>query len=116
MAEIPKVEIRPPKEDGPDSSLPTLFADGVLNLAPSADVVKFYLCRQDPSYDKENLYITVPIAQVVMTVQTFIQTVAFFSANLKIMVARKIITPEQLLVVNQQFEKFADQASNASKS
>jgi hypothetical protein len=42
------VTILPTKEDYPPWFLPTIYADGIANLAPSNQVVKFYLYRTDP--------------------------------------------------------------------
>lgn len=40
--------IIPPSEEFPSSGLPTIFADGIMNLANTTQIAKCYLFRFDP--------------------------------------------------------------------
>ena len=48
MAEFTPQAITRPSDEFPSSDLPTIFADGIMNLANSGQIVKFYLFRVDP--------------------------------------------------------------------
>lgn len=66
----------------PPADLPTLFADGILNIAPSAEMVRFYLYRTDPDQAGVNRFENRTVAQIVMPLKGFIASVLFFSRAL----------------------------------
>lgn len=70
----------------PPPGLPTHFADGVLNFQSGQQVVKFYLFAFEASTSSMTEHRFNPVAQVVMPVSAFINTVAFFDS-----VAQKLI-------------------------
>jgi hypothetical protein len=66
----------------PPSTLPTVYADGILNLSNTQQVVKMYLTRHDPSLGPED---DLPqqqqvFAQLLMPVAAFVQSVLFLEA------------------------------------
>jgi hypothetical protein len=65
----------------PPPNIPTIFADGVLNVAHTDETVKFYLGRLDPSEtESSGGPRDQAIAQVIMPVSAFLETVEFFSS------------------------------------
>ena len=83
--------------DHPPSQFPTVFADGVMNLANSDQIVKFYLYRLDPSFSNEGKSLPQAFAQVVMSMDGFGQTVTFFQDALGHLVEQGHISEEYLL-------------------
>jgi hypothetical protein len=88
----------------PAPTIPTVFADGVMNLAPSTNVVKFYLYRIDPSMKGGSNYLNQAFAQVVMPLVGFAQTAVFFELALKDLVKRGLVTDEQMAAARQPYE------------
>ncbi|HEY5410997.1 MAG TPA: hypothetical protein VIJ94_09765 [Caulobacteraceae bacterium] len=64
----------------PSPGLPTVFADGVLNFQQGQQVVKFYLFAFEASTSSVSEHRFNPVAQVVMPVAAFVNTVAFFDS------------------------------------
>jgi hypothetical protein len=85
---------QPAAEEFPPPSLPTIFADGVLNLAHTSESVKFYLFRHDPGYREANISRINPYAQVVMPMDSFVNTVVFFDKVLANLVAQNRVLQE----------------------
>jgi hypothetical protein len=86
-------------DDPPDALKPryeTLFADGVLNFAHTAHVVKFYLARLEPTLDGSPGGSSTVVGQVIMPVDAFVNTTVFFEAALNRLLEAKVITKEQL--------------------
>ena len=63
----------------PPPEVPTIFADGVLNHAHTAEMVKFYLGRVDPSENQVPGNDQCAIAQVVLPMTGFLEMVSFFN-------------------------------------
>jgi hypothetical protein len=69
------------------SSIPAIFADGVVNFNNSSEFAKFYLFRWDPPWasqitgDNENKL--VPAAQIIMPLDSAFQAVAFLHAAIE---------------------------------
>jgi hypothetical protein len=70
----------------PPADIPTIFIDGVMNLANSRYVVKCYLARFDPSIDAKSPYEAHVIAQLIMPIPSFIDTYAFFESGVRRMI------------------------------
>jgi hypothetical protein len=72
------------------TSVPTMYADGVANLARGPGIVKFYLTRFDPDPDVEsnNPALNTMVGQVVMSATGFAATVLFFKKQLDEMLER----------------------------
>jgi hypothetical protein len=89
----------PPPEapEYPPPGLPVIYSDGVPSASWGAEVVKFYLARNDPDFRasaaprKQNIY-----AQVVMPLNSFLQSTAFFDSILDRMVREGTLTAEQV--------------------
>lgn len=84
--------------DIPDS-IPTLFSDGILNLANSSSIVKFYLGRLDPQSD--GTHRTVACGQVVMPLEGFVNSIAFVERMVAKLVSEGIISQAALDVARQ---------------
>ena len=54
------------RSEFPPFYFPTIFVDGVMSMANSTAVVKYYLGRNDPSFQATGISQLQPIAQVVM--------------------------------------------------
>ena len=94
MAKTPVTEGFP--NDFPAETLPTVFADGVVNLANSPYVVKYYLFRFDPSLRDASISRTQAFAQVVMPMGGFVQTAVFFENALRNLVASGVVSSEDV--------------------
>jgi hypothetical protein len=66
----------------PPPQLPTVFADGVTNLATSLSVAKFYLARNDPSLTGDGQNRLQVFAQIIMPISGFLQAFAFFERTI----------------------------------
>jgi hypothetical protein len=75
----------------PNSDVPTIYADGVLNVAPSAQIVKFYLHRISASFSGSNDFQVQPIAEIAMPLGSFLQVAAFFQKNVDDMLSANLI-------------------------
>src|SRR5262245_46697378 len=71
------------EEGFPPATLPTVFADGVVNVAPSASVIRFYLYRADPEQTGKGEYQNQAVVQIVMPVLGFVQMATFFEKAVK---------------------------------
>jgi hypothetical protein len=80
----------------PPVTTPTIFVDGVANIAPTAQVVKFYLYRTDPDATGKPQYKNQVYAQVVMPTAGFIATAVFFERALRFLVEKKYVTEAAL--------------------
>jgi hypothetical protein len=74
----PAATVLPFKEEYPSTLLPTIFADGVANLAQGPHIMKFYLFRQEPSATGAGPYRNQVVTQIVMPVEGFVAMTAFF--------------------------------------
>ena len=90
----PKIETIFVEDGFPPPTLPTLYCDGIANLAPSPQVVKFYLFRQDPDMMGKPRYKNQILAQVIMPVRAFIYSALFFENSLKQFVEQGTIPQE----------------------
>ena len=86
---VDAVLIKGPRDEFPSAEIPTVFADGVFNLAHTAEIVKFYPYRLDPGLKNLSDYQTQPVAQVVMSRAAFVATAAFFSSAVEALNAGK---------------------------
>jgi hypothetical protein len=94
MAEAPKIETILIEEGFPPLTLPTIFCDGIANLAPSGHVIKFYLFRSDPDQTGKPKYKNQILAQVIMPITAFIHSGLFFEKGLKQFVEQGTISQE----------------------
>ncbi len=83
------------------SGVPSIFCDGVVNVAPSGQEVKFYLYRTDHNTaDGQALQQQVSrsqvIAQVIMPLDAYIQTTLFFSRALQALVDGGAVPQERI--------------------
>jgi hypothetical protein len=85
-----------PANDFPPSQFPTVFADGVMSIANSSTVVKFFLFRFEPSFSGSGQSQTQPFAQVVMPMDGFAATFSFFEAAVKKYIEQGLITQSRL--------------------
>ena len=83
--------------------VPKIFCDGVVNVAPSAQDVRFYLYRTDrDSADGQTLQPQQPmsknqiIAQIIMPLDAYIQTAVFFNRALEALVDSGMVTQERI--------------------
>jgi hypothetical protein len=100
--EIPSVKVV--------QDLPLIFADGVLSQAWGANLSKFYLSRIDsdpqPGLGPGNK--VVPLVQIVMPIDGFVQMVAFFEMRLRMMVNNKVITQDMIDKARQLYADIED--------
>jgi hypothetical protein len=98
-------EITPPPAgiNYPQANFPTVFADGVMSLANSPTVVKFFLSRTEPNFAGDGTSINQAFAQVVMSMDGFAGTFAFFETAIKRFIAEGYITDVRLDELRQFF-------------
>jgi hypothetical protein len=102
MAEFKKQATIPPSEEFPSSELPTIFADGIRNLANTSQMAKFYLFRFDPSFTDANKAQARPCAQIVMSIDALANTFVFLENAVKQLQAQGVIS-EQALETARKF-------------
>lgn len=96
MAELRTQTAVPIDREFPNPEIPTIFADGTMNLANSFHVVKFYLFRYDPSFTDSNKAKPQIAAQIVTSIDGFINTFAFFESAIGQLISQGIISKEQV--------------------
>ena len=102
-----------PSAEFPPPNFPTVYADGVMNVAHGSQVVKFYLSRFDPSFNVSNSASqNTPIAQVIMPLYSFIDTAVFFEQALNAMVAEGLITQEYVDALRGTARSISDKKGN----
>lgn len=79
-------------EEYPGAAIPTIFADGVRNLANSSHIVKFYFYRLDPNVQDSNKAQVRTCAQAVMPVDGFVNMYVFFERAIQALQAQGIVT------------------------
>jgi hypothetical protein len=82
------------EEGFPPLTLPTIFCDGIANLAPSGHVIKFYLFRSDPDQTGRPKYKNQTLARIIMPIPAFIYAGIFFENGLKQFVEQGTISQE----------------------
>ena len=111
MAEEPKSETILVEEGFPASTIPTIFCDGIVNLAPIANAMRLYLFRSDPDQVGKPKFKNQILAQIIMPVPAFIHTALFFERGLKQFVEQGTIPPDMVEQIKQ-----ATQAALARQS
>ena len=96
----------PPGDEYPPAALPTVYADGVLNLVNNPNTVKFYLYRLDANLSGGHASKVQPFAQVVMPLNGFLDTVIFFDRMLDKLVAEGVV-PEKLIEEMRAYQEKA---------
>lgn len=93
----PNVNILPFERNLPESStVPTFFADGVMNFAPSGEVVKSYFYRLDPDLNNSSEYHIQPIFQIVMPITAILITYLFLENSINNLIKNETITQDKL--------------------
>ena len=95
-ADMAESVIQVVKGDYPPADLPTIFADGALNLSHSPTMVKFYLFRTDPHLEGKPTYQNQVIAQIVMPIGAFVQMQTFFDLAIQKLIDLNYVTKEQV--------------------
>src|SRR5690242_7366458 len=90
-----------PAGEFPPPQFPTVFADGVMSVANSTSVVKFYLFRFEPSFSGSGQSQTQPFVQVVMPIDGFVATFAFFEAAVTRYKEQGLITQSRIDEIRQ---------------
>jgi hypothetical protein len=101
MADASKIETFSVEEGFPAPTIPTIFCDGILNLAPSAQVVRFYLFRSDPDQTGKLKFKNHILAQIIMPIPAFIHTALFFERGLKQFAEQGTISPDMIDKIKQ---------------
>jgi hypothetical protein len=83
-------------DDFPPPRFPTVFTDAIVSIANSPTIVKFFLARFEPSFSGTGQSKLQPFAQVVMPMETFAATFAFFEASVSRYIEQGFITPSRL--------------------
>jgi hypothetical protein len=83
-----------PEYPGPD--LPCVFADAVATCSHSVHNVKLYLARFEPEMVSGGDAIPKNVLQLIMPIDGFIHSYAFFEKRIEIMLKSGNITLEQL--------------------
>jgi hypothetical protein len=94
MPEFVAQAIEPSTIEYPD--VPTIFADGVVNLANSAHVAKFYLYRLDPSVKDVGKAQAKACAQIVMPLDGLTNTFAFLEAIIAKLQRQGLVSEKQI--------------------
>lgn len=104
MAEAPKTETILVEEGFPAPTIPTIFCDGILNLAPIAQAMRFYLFRSDPDQVGKPKFKNQILAQIIMPVPAFIHTALFFERGLQQFIEQGTISPDMVDQIKQAIQ------------
>jgi hypothetical protein len=74
----------------------SIYADGVTSVLPGIHTVKFYISRDEPNYVVTEPNKATVVAQVVMPISGFVQTVSFFQTVIKNMETSGTLSPDIL--------------------
>jgi hypothetical protein len=85
-----------PPPEYPPPHFPTVFADGVSNIANTPTIVKFFMMRFEPSLTSSGPQKPQAFAQVIMPMDGFMATFAFFEAAIKRYLSQGTISEERL--------------------
>ena len=96
MAEFQPQSTALPDVEYPGTTIPTIFADGIVNLANSAHIVKFYLFRFDPNVKDVSKAQAIPCAQAVFPIDGFVNAFAFLESAVEKLRVQGIITDQIL--------------------
>lgn len=91
-----------PAQGIPPASIPTVFADGVANLAPTSEIMKFYLYRSDPDILAKPEYQNQVVAQIIMPLSAFVEVALFFERALQSLVSRGLVSNEMLASIKEE--------------
>ena len=89
-------------------TIPTVFADGIMNLSNNNEVVKFYLARMDPNITGSTGQQTNAIVQVVMPVSAFATTVVFFEDVMKNLIEAGTVNKDSVEQMRSEISQKAD--------
>jgi hypothetical protein len=89
------------EEGFPPATLPTIFADGIVNAAPSVNAMKFYLYRSDPEQSGKAEYQNQVVAQVVMPLAGFVASYVFLEKAVKKFISDGTISQELVTTFRQ---------------
>jgi len=85
----------------PPATLPTIFADGIVNAAPSVNAMRFYLFRTDPEQRGKAEYQNQVVAQVVMPLAGFVASYVFLEKAVKKFISDGTISQEMVTTFRQ---------------
>ena len=91
-----------PAEGFPPQDLPTIFADMVANVAPTSSNIRMYLLRSDSDVSGANRVRNVPVAQIIMPVEGFVNMAVFLNQAVDKLVNVGLINREQVDWQRQQ--------------
>jgi len=92
------------------TQLPTIFTDGIANIARGPGIVRMYLIRYDPAMVENVTAAPVVIGQLVMPTNGFAAMALFFKEQLDDMIAKREVTPEAI----EQLRKMVPGLANAT--
>lgn len=92
----------------PPQSLGTAFADRIVNLTYSTEVVRFYFARYDSSVNSVGISQQNLVAQVVMPLTGFVGAALFFEEMMARLKDQGVVTDEIIQQVRPIGEKVAD--------
>jgi hypothetical protein len=95
----------------PPPTIPTVYVDGVRNLAHTLYTAKFYLYRDDPILDANRAdHLSQPVAQVVMPMPSFVAMALFFSDALDRLVREGRVNQSDIDAFKASVKPMADEA------
>jgi hypothetical protein len=80
----------------PPPHFPTVFADGVMSIANSPTIVKFFFYRFEPAFSGDGRSLAQAFAQVIMPMDAFAQAFVFFESAVSTFVKQGLITQERI--------------------
>ena len=95
MVQVTTQAITPHSDEFP-SDLPTIFADGIMNLANSAQIIKFYLFRVDPGMRDVTKAYQKPCAQIIMPLEALVTTYVFLEGAIEKLRGQGVVSTEAL--------------------
>jgi hypothetical protein len=94
MANFVPQKLMRPVEEFPD--VPTIFAEGIYNLANTSNVAKFYLVRNDASLVAADQAQITPVAQIIFPLDGLRNSFAFLEDAINKLMAQNVISIQSL--------------------
>ena len=93
----------------PPPNMLTVYADGIVSIAQTYEVVKVYLAKNDNPVDGEGDAKPATVAQVIFPMSVFVNTFAFFETTIKRYIKDGLVRQEDLDRIRQAYrEAFGD--------
>ena len=105
MSPFVQQTILPPPEGPLPTTVPTIYCDGIANLANTAEITKMYLYRADPIPSDTNRGQAQIAAQVIMPIASMVNMFVFLERSLNRLAEQGFLGKDQIENERQLLKK-----------